>query len=268
MPAQKRYSLSDVRRSYTKQKARAELRGELPAYLLYRPLSFPVALLLLRLRVPIVVVTLSCGAIAPLVLFAALYGGERAYLQVAALGLAFHVLDCVDGNMARTTGQSSRFGALLDGFCDYVFWSALFLALGVLAEREAALSISPFATELGLGAALVVLLQRDVRQHFAILYGERPVFAETDEASPSAGQWLVYALSGLENLYVFAIGLGGAFGALGWVLLGVCGYVIMIALAALALTFRGARARDAALAPVTPSDRAQDQAGVLPTERE
>ena len=54
---------------------------------------------------------------------------------VAALGFCFHVLDCVDGNMARTAGTASKLGGLVDGFVDLSFWCLLFLSLGLLVER-------------------------------------------------------------------------------------------------------------------------------------
>jgi phosphatidylglycerophosphate synthase len=247
--APKRYSLADVRRSYTPAKARAELRGELPAYLLYRPLSFPIAWLLLRLGVPTIAVTAGCGALAVAVLAAAISGGAHAYLCVAGCGLAFHVLDCVDGNMARTTGEASRFGALLDGLCDYAFWSALLCALGVLAGN----------VPLGMGCAIVVLLGRDVRQHYALLFGAPAVLADGTSAI-SARQWLLYALAGLENLYAPAIGLAGALGKLALLLDGVALYVGAIAFASTLMALGKARRSD--------SDRAQHEAGVLPTERE
>lgn len=59
MTEPKRYSLADVRRSYDREKARREMTGELPAYLFYRPLSFPVSYLALRSGIPTVAVTWS-----------------------------------------------------------------------------------------------------------------------------------------------------------------------------------------------------------------
>ena len=110
-----KYSLADIKRSYTPEKAWAEMQGELPCYLIYRPLSFYPSWLLLRLGVPIMAVTLSSGVLALVMAFLAWQGRPWAWLAVVASGFCFHVLDCVDGNMARTTGRFSRLGALLDG---------------------------------------------------------------------------------------------------------------------------------------------------------
>ncbi|MBW2231789.1 MAG: CDP-alcohol phosphatidyltransferase family protein, partial [Deltaproteobacteria bacterium] len=82
--------------SYTPEKAWAEMQGELP-------LTLPF----LALRVPILAVTLSSLALSSVMLVMAWRGGPDAYLWVAGLGFTFHVVDCLDGNMARTTGQSS-----------------------------------------------------------------------------------------------------------------------------------------------------------------
>ncbi|RME61959.1 MAG: CDP-alcohol phosphatidyltransferase family protein, partial [Alphaproteobacteria bacterium] len=35
------------------------------------------------------------------------------------LMLAWHILDGADGKLARRTGRTSAFGAVLDGICDY-----------------------------------------------------------------------------------------------------------------------------------------------------
>jgi CDP-alcohol phosphatidyltransferase len=182
----KRYTLDDVRRSYTRDKAWQELTGELPAYLFYRPVSFVVSYAALRVGLPVLAVTWLALGVACAILLAAVSGIESAYLWVAGLGIAYHVLDCVDGNLARTTATSSRFGAVLDGFADSVALAAQLIGLGVLVEREAALGWSAYGVEAGLGATLLVLLNRKVRDHFTLLTGERPVLTDAPTERPSA----------------------------------------------------------------------------------
>jgi len=47
------YTLADVKASYTEEKAWAEMQGDLPCYLIYRPISFHLTPPLLRLGVPV-----------------------------------------------------------------------------------------------------------------------------------------------------------------------------------------------------------------------
>jgi phosphatidylglycerophosphate synthase len=253
----KRYSLADVRRSYTADKANAERQSDLFAHLVYRPLSFPVTWLLLRLGVPAMAVTAGSGMIAVALPILAADGGELAYAWIAGLGLAFHVLDCVDGNLARTTGRASRFGALLDGLCDHVFWAALLVSVGMLVERAGRGAIAELGTELGLACGVVLLLGRDVRQHYALLSGEPAIYGDVAaQTGPSPRQWLLYGVSGLENTYVFGVAIGGALEVLHHVLLAIAGYVLSVALVSIVVALRQALQRDRQAATALQRDSA------------
>ena len=131
-----RYTLADVKASYGPEKAWAEMQGDLPCYLIYRPISFWMALPFLWLGVPVLVMTGFSLLIALALPAVAIWGGEQAYLGVAGLGFLYHVMDCVDGNMARTLGRTSRLGAILDGTIDMSFWCLLLLSLGLLVEGQ------------------------------------------------------------------------------------------------------------------------------------
>jgi len=43
--------------------------------------------------------------------------------------LGWHISDGADGRLARATGQTSAFGRILDGVCDHLVFSAVYLAL-------------------------------------------------------------------------------------------------------------------------------------------
>jgi phosphatidylglycerophosphate synthase len=230
--------LADVRRSYTLEKAWTELEGELPVYLIYRPLSFPVSWALLRLGVPILAVTLCSGVLACTMVTLAWRGGPHAFWAVAALGFCFHVLDCVDGNMARTAGRSSNLGGLIDGLIDMTYWALLFLSMGFLVEHAGGGVLGDRAVAFGLGLAVIVLLNRQTRDNFALNFsrsGATYFKSEIPERLTLVDKLLI-GVVGLENLYVFAIALGGVFGVLDWVLVGVGVYVVAIFIGAMAMT--------------------------------
>jgi len=236
----KHYTLADVRASYPPEKAWSEMDGEFPCYLIYRPLSFYLTPPLLRLGIPILAVTLSSLVLAVVMLTVAWRGGPHAYLWVAAIGFCFHVIDCTDGNMARTTGRSSRFGALVDGTVDMTFWALLFASLGLLVEHTGGGLLGDRALEFALCLPILVLINRLTRDHFTLEFQGTTYFRAEIPESLSLGDYFLIAVVGLENLYVFAIAIGGYFGVLDRVLVAIGIYIALIFIGALALTFKNA----------------------------
>ncbi|CAN5573444.1 CDP-alcohol phosphatidyltransferase family protein [soil metagenome] len=93
----------------------------------YRPVSRPLAVWLARRTsiTPIQVSWLSAAfAVAGGVAFA-----QRAYVLGVALVLIGQVTDCVDGDLARMTGRTSRSGAYLDSVLDR--WTDAALIIGL-----------------------------------------------------------------------------------------------------------------------------------------
>jgi phosphatidylglycerophosphate synthase len=240
-----RYTLADVRRSYTPERAWSEAEGDLPSYLLYRPISIWLTPAFIAAGFSATGVTVLALVPTLALVPAALLGGERAYLTVAALVLCHHVLDCVDGNVARTTGRSGGAGALLDGFCDQLFWALFFLTIGILTQRASGGSVAEHAVEIGLGLTVLVLLHRQLRDGYALQYDERAEFAATPPTRIGPLTAARMLLIGLERAYVFGLIAAGALGALEALLVGLAVYVALIFVAAVALTFMKARRRDA-----------------------
>jgi phosphatidylglycerophosphate synthase len=232
-----RYTLADVKASYGPEKAWAEMQGDLPCYLIYRPISFWVALPFLWLGIPVLVMTSFSLVIALSLPAMAYWGGEHAYLGVAGLGFLYHVMDCVDGNMARTLGRTSRLGAILDGTIDMSFWCLLLLSLGLLVDGQAGGFWDGHAVALSLGLAVLLLLNRQTRDNFSLQNRDATYFRSEIPERLSLGDRLMMAVVGLEFVYVFAIALGGWFGGLEWVLLGIAIYVGLMFLGAVGLTW-------------------------------
>ncbi len=62
------------------------------------------------------------------------YDGYRNPLWACAgflLMIVWHVMDGTDGQLARLTGKQSELGKILDGICDYVTFTAVYLALAL-----------------------------------------------------------------------------------------------------------------------------------------
>lgn len=242
--AKRRYTLADVRASYPPEKAWAEMQGDFPCYLIYRPISFFLTPPLLRLGIPVSGVTLFALGVAIAMAGLAWRGGAHAYLVVAGLGFAYHVLDCVDGNMARTLGRTSRLGGILDGTVDMTFWCLLLFSLGLLVEHEGGGVFGDRAVAFSLGLCVLLLLNRQTRDNFAAQNAVETYFRPTMPERLGPGDWAMIAFVGLEFAYVIAIAIGGLFGVLDWVLVGIGVYVTTIFVGALFMTFRKAAALD------------------------
>ena len=245
MQPRTRYTIDDIRSSYTPEHRWAEIEGEFLSYLLYRQISFFITPIFLRLRVSPTAATLFGGLLAVAMAIVAWRGGEYAYLGVAALGLCVHLMDGVDGNIARTTGRTSSLGASLDCLVDRSYYCLLFLSMGFLVEHTGGGLFGDHALVLSLALSVLVLLHRVVRDDYRMRSRGDSYFSSEIPERLSATDAFLIAFVGMENIYVFAIAIGGALGALDRVLLGMAIYVVIIFIGAIAMTLRKAMTDDA-----------------------
>ena len=140
-----------------------------------RPLSFPLTWLALQLRLSPNFVTglYFLANIAAAVFFiTASYEGLIYGALLYNLGL---VLDCVDGNMARTTGKTSPLGWFLDTLGADFFYGVFFIPIGIgvaLSSSYSNLIDEPvWFVVLGSSATVSILLYRisRMRLHLASL---------------------------------------------------------------------------------------------------
>ena len=108
------------------------------------PPLLPVNSALARPLVPLFVrVGISANAVTGLSILAGLLGafcflqGTAPMVVYGAVGfLLANLLDECDGKVARLTGTSSRFGAALDTWADFIVHTAFFLGLGMGMARQ------------------------------------------------------------------------------------------------------------------------------------
>ncbi|MBI3270128.1 MAG: CDP-alcohol phosphatidyltransferase family protein [Planctomycetes bacterium] len=101
----------------------------------YRPLSRAVVAVLHPLGVSANQVTIAAAMLGICGGVCIGFGTRRATLAAAGALLAFLVLDCADGELARRRGGGSRLGHVLDGCSDYLVAITVHLALIALALR-------------------------------------------------------------------------------------------------------------------------------------
>lgn len=223
-PPRPDYSLKNVVRSYHDAKRSEELYGEWGAALLYRPLSFLITPLFLRAGFSATGVSLLALCLLPLLPVAALAGGSLGYACLAAGGVIFATLDCVDGNIARVTDTASKLGGYTDFIADVLYRVVFYSSIGLLvAEQTFPL---PWLTEYGLAAALIAAWLA-VAARLSRFYADRvmdegspqaPPEPQKTEAKPSAHEIGFAFLSGLDPLLPLIVLITGYFGVLPLVL--------------------------------------------------
>ena len=109
--------------------------------------------------------------------------GEKAnFLIAAAVVQISYILDCMDGQLARYRNFSSRSGAFVDKWSDYVKFPAILLALTIDAfHRE------PSLTPVVLGLAAVFLV------------GYLPYFKSLASEELGIGPWSVFSKPGFAS---------------------------------------------------------------------
>lgn len=87
----------------------------------------------------------------------------------AGLGVAYGVLDCADGQLARARGTSSRVGRVLDGMSDYIVGSATGVAVALHLSRQGGWAMGA----LGAVGVVSVVVQGTLFDHFKNRYLSR-----------------------------------------------------------------------------------------------
>jgi phosphatidylglycerophosphate synthase len=64
------------------------------------------------------------------------YQDRRFVIAGFVLMIAWHVMDGIDGQLARLTNAQSQMGKILDGICDYVVFIAVYSGLGTALSHE------------------------------------------------------------------------------------------------------------------------------------
>ncbi|MDR1931829.1 MAG: CDP-alcohol phosphatidyltransferase family protein [Spirochaetales bacterium] len=212
-----KYSLKDVTASLTPEKHSAD--GFWTRCVL-RPLSYPVAWLALRCALSPNTVSWTgvFFAVAGAVLFG-LAGGVFRWAGIAGFFI-FSVLDCVDGNMARTIKKPSPWGAWTDTVSGYIVYTAALLSLGVAAERAGGFD-GPVGLCIFLGgfsAAANMLMRAAVQARRVSAFTITASVAGTPaQQKPGREKW-ISENAGVTGVMVPAMCAGVYFGKLHWAL--------------------------------------------------
>lgn len=173
-------------REYRRERFRSELVSDWAVAVLYRLPSLWLVARLVPTGISPTAVTLAALPVAlAMPLAALLLPPGAAALATVLLAIAFQILDCADGGLARATGRSSSKGAALDFVIDMAQWGLFYTSIGIVADRMAGAGEGTglFWTVVAFAAAWLRLYARVVRD-------ARPASAAPDTTAPPgpAGQ--------------------------------------------------------------------------------
>lgn len=162
-----KYTFKDITNSYTKEKRK---KSSFWARIFSRPVSFIFTYLFINMGVSANVVSIISIFDAIIGCFLIMLGGYYTYIGIA-LFVFWHVLDCVDGNIARVKKESSYGGAFLDAVSGYVAPAFIFLAVGTAAYYTTEiipLEYRHFIIVLGGVCSVVDILTRIIYQKYLV----------------------------------------------------------------------------------------------------
>lgn len=154
------------------------------------------ALLPLALRLGVAPTTVSLAGLVCGIAAAVCYWHWEEPLAVLAgfaLMLGWHVLDGLDGKLARATGRSSDFGRVLDGACDYLVFATVEMAI-VFSHRPD----WPPVLALCLAAAAAHVVQAATYEGERAAWLRRASGRFQAPARPRTGNWLTVGHNWIE----------------------------------------------------------------------
>jgi phosphatidylglycerophosphate synthase len=151
-------SILEAYQSYREERLSLEVATDLGHVVLYRPLSIGMGWLLARgTTTPTTVSVIGGLSIPAMLASASLLKPDLALPAVCILAYLGGLLDCVDGDLARASGQSSRLGGYIDFQIDMARWAAFYASFGMAIDRSAAADPGAGASTIGLQIGWIVL---------------------------------------------------------------------------------------------------------------
>lgn len=196
----KTVSFTAIVADYRERKLKDELATDWGSVVFYRLPAFALASAVAPLGVTPNQLTAVGGVLVPLIALSAWFlEPGTAMVVVTLLALAFNVLDCADGALARATGTSSLAGRYLDFATDIVYRNTTYASFGLIADHAWPGAAFPWVA-VGLCCGLLATYARVNRLYADELFG--PGDEEEKPAPKKRGAFDVAfsVLSGIDTL--------------------------------------------------------------------
>ena len=186
--------------NYRRDKLEEEIMTDWGSVVFYRLPAFVIAWLMVPTGVTPNQLTLLGALMVPAMAAASyLLAPTQAMIVLTILAVAFNVLDCADGPLARATGRSSLAGRYMDFSADITYRNTAYGCYGLVADRLWPGAAFPWLA-VGLCCAVFVTSARLNRLYAAKLFPPPDAPASKAQAAPSLPQIAFAVLSGLDTL--------------------------------------------------------------------
>ncbi len=128
--------LFHIEDSYKGDKEKKELSNNYYGYLLYRKISFYITPFFILLSIKANTVTFISFFFPFIILFSAFYCASEAYFYIFLFSVIYHILDYVDGNIARFLKTNNSLGQYLDSIVGNIYWTCLYISIGKIAQEQ------------------------------------------------------------------------------------------------------------------------------------
>jgi phosphatidylglycerophosphate synthase len=175
-----KFTVKDVRSAYSDEKREKELRQNLIGFLVYRQISFYLTLLFLQLNISANSVTNFTLIFISSLPFVAIHAGQHAYILIALLCFIYHCFDYADGNIARVTKTTSKYGIYMDSLLGNLYWTSLYVSIGILVDKI--VPVTSFFYKKGVIIGLISSILR-ILSKISRLYYKHYIERETKDSS-------------------------------------------------------------------------------------
>lgn len=196
---------------YRGEKAERERRNDFFCYLVYRPISFLVTPIFLRLGMSASTVTLLGGVVASSMPLVAWLSPGDAYLWIAISSMCWNLLDCVDGNVARAMSSTSGLGQYVDTMAGRGHHLLLNVSIAIVAAVEVPAIDPGYWMCLPLLGSLAIIWGRECRASYKLDHVVEPMAFSADRpfgwrnvaaASPSLAPFGLLVLGPIDMAYL------------------------------------------------------------------
>lgn len=218
-------SLRAVLGGYTPEKRHEDRQAGPVVTHVYRPVSFAVTPLFLAANVTANQAT-ALGIVAALAMPLAARFLAHGAAWVAFLAFFYHVMDHVDGNIARATRRSTYGGAVLERLHAIPFWPFFLASVGILVDGSGGW-LAGYGLVIGLSLACLLLVKRQIHEVFEQAYDEREVSWGPPAADEETSVRLSHLGYVIEHAYATVLlCAAGEMGLLDPYLLGISAYLV------------------------------------------
>jgi phosphatidylglycerophosphate synthase len=126
----------DILKSYSEKKKISDFNSHFFLYYLYRPLSFGISYVFVKLGIKTNTVTFLTFFFGPLLVYSNYLENKIGSIIAFTGSFFFYVFDCVDGNMARIYKQASKKGEFLDSLSGIIFSLFVYLFFSLRVQNH------------------------------------------------------------------------------------------------------------------------------------